>query len=108
MTRYTPHRRKKDTSARANHPDNWITCGVCQKRSFPTMKAARAAQRLVRAANDRTGMETISADAELRPYWCDTGAYHIGHETPAGRANRNDPRLTFLDDRGPRPARGVA
>lgn len=99
MTRYTSSRRKKDRAGRHDNGESWATCGVCQKRAYISKKAARAAQRAQRAANDRKGLTTRSADAELRPYRCTTDAWHIGHETPRG-ANRNDGRLHFLDEIG--------
>lgn len=103
MTRYSASRRKKDVSGRHRNGESWATCGLdgCRgKRTFSTKKAARNAQRSLRAAHDRAGVLPISSAAEVRPYQCETGGWHIGHDTPRGRPNLNDARLTFLPEHG--------
>jgi hypothetical protein len=99
MARYSTHRRKKDRSARRDDASSWSRCS-CGKRSFQTLKAAREAQRAVRAANARDGIPAVSATGVLRPYRCETGGFHLGHETSGGRPNLNDGRLRFLPETG--------
>lgn len=94
MARYSNHRRKKDRSGQLDSGEHWISC-ACGKRGYSSRKGARAALRAVRTANERRGVEPISATAALREYLCDTGSWHIGHRTHRG-ANLNDPRLSFV------------
>lgn len=103
MTRYSASRREKDVSGRHDNGGSWATCGGCGKRTYPSKKAARAAQRNIRAANERDGVHPISVGAVNRPYpACGVGGgFHLGHETGKGRPNLNDARLTFLDPAGP-------
>lgn len=101
MTRYAPHRRRRDVASKHQGSGSWFTCGGCGKRGYLNKRAARTAQRDQARDNDRAGLEPVSVDAQLRPYRCQsTQAWHIGYETPRGRANLNDPRLNFLTGDG--------